>query len=168
MWCGGSSPSALAGHSVARIARALNDAGVACPSVSGPGRNPHRPGTGWTLGMVTTILQNPRYTGLQVWNRQRTDKDLADPGDVSLGQPPPRLSAGWRPRSRCGQCPRRRWQHAWLPRPRQRGARRGEWALGLAGERAHLLRCLDGLAGIRVVPGAAASFVLLDTGIEDM
>ena len=75
----------LAGHSVARIARALNDAGVACPSVSDPGRNPHRPGTGWTLGTVTTILQNPRYTGYQVWNRQRTDKDLADPGDVSLG-----------------------------------------------------------------------------------
>ena len=75
----------LAGHSVARIARALNDAGVACPSASDPGRNPHRPGTGWTLGTVTTILQNPRYTGHQVWNRQRTDKDLADPGDVSLG-----------------------------------------------------------------------------------
>ena len=37
------------------------------------------------LGTVTTILQNPRYTGRQVWNRQRTDKDLADPADVSLG-----------------------------------------------------------------------------------
>jgi site-specific DNA recombinase len=70
---------------VARIARALNDAGVACPSAADPGRNPHRPGTGWTLGTVTTILANPRYTGHQVWNRQRTDKDLADPGDVSLG-----------------------------------------------------------------------------------
>jgi Recombinase len=34
---------------------------------------------------VTTILSNPRYTGRQVWNRQRTDKDLADPVDVSLG-----------------------------------------------------------------------------------
>jgi hypothetical protein len=43
------------------------------------------PGTGWALGTVTTILQNPRYTGHQVWNRQRTDKDLADPADVSLG-----------------------------------------------------------------------------------
>ena len=37
------------------------------------------------MGTVTTILQNPRYTGHQVWNRQRTDKDLADPGNVSLG-----------------------------------------------------------------------------------
>jgi DNA invertase Pin-like site-specific DNA recombinase len=75
----------LAEHSVARIARALNEAGVPCPSASDPGRNPHRTGAAWTLGTVTTILQNPRYTGRQVWNRQRTDKDLADPADVSLG-----------------------------------------------------------------------------------
>jgi site-specific DNA recombinase len=32
----------LAGHSAARIARALNDAGVPCPSAADPGRNPHR------------------------------------------------------------------------------------------------------------------------------
>jgi DNA invertase Pin-like site-specific DNA recombinase len=75
----------LAGHSVARIARALNEAGIPCPSAADPGRNPHRAGNAWTLGTVTTILANPRYTGRQVWNRQRTDKDLADPGDVSLG-----------------------------------------------------------------------------------
>jgi site-specific DNA recombinase len=75
----------LAGHSVARIARALNEAGVPCPSAADPQRNPHRVGTGWALGTVITILQNPRYTGHQVWNRQRTDKDLADPADVSLG-----------------------------------------------------------------------------------
>jgi hypothetical protein len=30
-------------------------------------------------------LRNPRYRGRQVWNRQRTDRDLADPADVSLG-----------------------------------------------------------------------------------
>jgi site-specific DNA recombinase len=75
----------LAGHSVARIARALNEAGIPCPSPAEPKRNPHRPGTGWTTGPVTTILANPRYTGHQVWNRQRTDKDLTDPADVSLG-----------------------------------------------------------------------------------
>src|SRR6202030_3532866 len=75
----------LAGHSVARIARALNEAAVPCPSAADPERNPHRPGSGWTTGTVTTILANPRYTGHQVWNRQRTDKDLADPADVSLG-----------------------------------------------------------------------------------
>ena len=75
----------LAGHSVARIARALNDAGVPCPSAADPARNPTRAGAAWTLGTVATILSNPRYTGHQVWNRQRTDKDLADPADVSLG-----------------------------------------------------------------------------------
>jgi site-specific DNA recombinase len=75
----------LAGHSVARIARALNEAGVPCPSAADPGRNTHRTGTGWTLGTVTTILENPRYTGRQVWNRQRTDTELADPANVTLG-----------------------------------------------------------------------------------
>jgi len=75
----------LAGHSVARIARALNEAGVPCPSAADPSRNPHRSAAGWTLGTVTTILSNPRYTGRQVWNRQRTDTELADPGNVTLG-----------------------------------------------------------------------------------
>src|SRR6266700_8192828 len=75
----------LAGHSVARIARALNEAGVPCPSAADPGRNPHRTAAGWTLGTVTTILRNPRYTGRQVWNRQRTDTELVDPANVTLG-----------------------------------------------------------------------------------
>src|SRR5947209_5277957 len=75
----------LAGHSAARIARALNEAGVPCPSASDPARNPHRTGAGWSLGTVVTILSNPKYTGRQVWNRQRTDRDLADPADACLG-----------------------------------------------------------------------------------
>ena len=33
-------------------------------------------------------MGNPRYTGHQVWNRQRTDKDLADPANTSLGHKP--------------------------------------------------------------------------------
>ena len=53
----------LAGHSVARIARALNEAGIPCPSAADPGRNPHRTGGAWSLGTVATILSNPRYTG---------------------------------------------------------------------------------------------------------
>ena len=88
----------LAGHSVARIARALNEAGVPCPSAADPGRNKHRTGAGWTLGTVTTIVQNPRYTGRQVWNRQRTDTELADPGNVTLGHksvPRWNLPDGW-------------------------------------------------------------------------
>ena len=49
----------------------------------GPQPAPHRGRV--DAGQVTTILGNPRYTGRQVWNRQRTDKDLADPDNVSLG-----------------------------------------------------------------------------------
>ncbi len=75
----------LAGHSAARITRALNDAGVPCPSAADPGRNPHRTGAAWTLRTVAAILANPRYTGRQVWNRQRTDFDLADPANSTLG-----------------------------------------------------------------------------------
>ena len=49
----------LAGHSAARITRALNDAGVPCPSAADPGRNSHRTGSGWTLRTVAAILANP-------------------------------------------------------------------------------------------------------------
>src|SRR5690348_2951034 len=75
----------LAGHSAARITRALNDAQVPCPSAADPGRNPHRTGAGWTLRTVAAILANPRYTGRQVQNRQRTDFDLAGPANTGLG-----------------------------------------------------------------------------------
>jgi len=34
---------------------------------------------------VAAILANPRYTGRQVWNRQRTDVDLVDPANTGLG-----------------------------------------------------------------------------------
>ena len=43
-----------------------------------------------------------------------------------------------------------------------------QWAGDLAAERAHLLRGLSAAADVRVVPGAEASFVLLDTGIADI
>src|SRR5690349_23165139 len=88
----------LAGHSVARITRALNDAGIPCPSAADPHRNPHRSGTAWTLSTVAAILANPRYTGRQVWNRQRTDRDLVDPANTGLGHRQVQrwnLPAGW-------------------------------------------------------------------------
>jgi DNA invertase Pin-like site-specific DNA recombinase len=75
----------LTRHSMARIARALNDIHIPCPSTAGPGRNPHRPGQLWTLTTVRAILANPRYTGHQVWNRQRTDHDLIHPDNTALG-----------------------------------------------------------------------------------
>jgi hypothetical protein len=53
----------LAGHSVAGIARSLNDAGIPCPSAADPQRNRHRTGAAWTLRTVATILGSPRYTG---------------------------------------------------------------------------------------------------------
>jgi site-specific DNA recombinase len=62
----------LAGHSLARITRALNDTGIPCPSAADPGRNTHRPGLAWSLTTVRAILANPRYTGRQVRNRQAT------------------------------------------------------------------------------------------------
>jgi site-specific DNA recombinase len=49
----------LAGHSAARITRALNDAAIPCPSAADPGRNPHRTGAGWTLRTAAAILANP-------------------------------------------------------------------------------------------------------------
>ena len=75
----------LAGHSAARITRALNDAAVPCPSAADPGRNPHRTGSGWTLRTVAAILANPRYTGRQVRNRQPSRAVLADPANTTLG-----------------------------------------------------------------------------------
>jgi site-specific DNA recombinase len=75
----------LAGHSMARITRALNDTEVPCPSAADPERNAHRSGQAWTLTAVRTILANPRYTGRQVWNRQPTAHDLIDPANTGLG-----------------------------------------------------------------------------------
>ncbi len=60
-------------------------ADIPCPSAANPKRNPHRTGAGWTLRTVAAILANPRYTGRQVWNRQRTDFDLVDPANTGLG-----------------------------------------------------------------------------------
>ena len=82
----------LAGHSMARITRALNDAGILCPSAADPARNRHRSGAAWMPRTVAAILANPRYTGRQVWNRQRTDCDLVDPANTAP-------SARSRPRS---------------------------------------------------------------------
>ncbi|WP_424229512.1 recombinase family protein [Actinophytocola sp.] len=61
-----------AGRSVASLARELNERGVSCPSSADPGRNSHRAGERWIVRTVAMILENPRYTGRQVWNRQST------------------------------------------------------------------------------------------------
>lgn len=58
------------GRSVASIVRELNERGVPCPAAADSTRNPHRSGTGWIVRTVCAILENPRYTGRQVWNRR--------------------------------------------------------------------------------------------------
>ncbi len=72
---------------MARIARALNDAAIPCPSAADPGRNPHRSGNARTLHTVRAILGNPRYTrpsGLEpAAHRQRPGR----PGEHRAGAP---------------------------------------------------------------------------------
>jgi DNA invertase Pin-like site-specific DNA recombinase len=57
------------GRSVASIARELNDRGIPCPSSADRDRNRHRTKHEWIVRTVVGILENPRYTGRQVWNR---------------------------------------------------------------------------------------------------
>ncbi|MFD8498051.1 recombinase family protein [Amycolatopsis sp. NPDC059657] len=58
-----------AGRSVAGIARELNMRGVPCPSSADPERNRHRTRRQWIVRTVLGIIENPRYTGRQTWNR---------------------------------------------------------------------------------------------------
>ncbi|MEU4744757.1 recombinase family protein [Actinosynnema sp. NPDC023658] len=78
----------LAGVSVAGIARELNERGVPCPSAADRERNRHRAGEGWSVQSVQTILENPRYTGRQVWNRVANDRDEVDLRTGRPGQVP--------------------------------------------------------------------------------
>ncbi|MDJ1134524.1 recombinase family protein [Streptomyces iconiensis] len=50
-----------------------------------PARNPHRDTRAWSKSAVRAILDNPRYTGHQVWNRQHKHESLLDVHDVGLG-----------------------------------------------------------------------------------
>ena len=158
----------------ARIARALNDAGIPCPSAADPARNPHRTGAGWTVRTVASILSNPRYTGRQVWNRQRTDLQLADQADISLGYKPVQrwnLPDGWvisaGPRTR-----------RWSAKPTSSQLRRSgspevplpgapvQLCWPLAGRGRRLLRCgVDAGLGAARRPGAGRwSALVLECG----
>ena len=74
-----------AGSGIFAIAEILTAEGVPSPSAHDPGRNPHRCGLAWSKSAVRAILLNPRYTGRQVWNKQRKDEILIDVNDVALG-----------------------------------------------------------------------------------
>jgi site-specific DNA recombinase len=75
----------VTGRGMTSIARGLTQDGIPCPSAYDRARNPHRRTQVWETTAVRAILQNPRYTGRQVWNRARTDEVLLDVEDVALG-----------------------------------------------------------------------------------
>ena len=75
----------LAGYGIYAIAEGLTANHIPCPSAHDRARNPQRSGIAWSKSAIRVILTNPRYTGRQVWNKQRTDEILLDVEDVALG-----------------------------------------------------------------------------------
>ncbi len=75
----------LAGKGYFAIAEELSAESIPSPSAHDRRRNPHRPGRTWAKSAVRAILQNPRYTGYQVWGKQRRDEVLLDVEDVAAG-----------------------------------------------------------------------------------
>ncbi|MFF4693897.1 recombinase family protein [Streptomyces sp. NPDC001307] len=73
------------GMSDEAIALRLNHDGIPCPSARDAARNPHRTKKAWQASAVRAILLNPRYTGHEVWNKQRKEERLLDIDDVTLG-----------------------------------------------------------------------------------
>ena len=87
----------LAGNGLYVIAESLTADAIPSPSGYDRKRNPHRPGLAWSKSAIRVILTNPRYTGHQVWNRQRTDEVLLDVNDVALGNT---AIVRWNPKQR--------------------------------------------------------------------
>ncbi|WP_409497215.1 recombinase family protein [Amycolatopsis sp. cmx-11-12] len=85
----------LSGIGVFAIAQRLTDDGIACPSFYDRARNPHRSGVAWSKSAVRGILGNPRYTGHEVWNKQRKQESLIDVEDVALGH---ETKMAWNPK----------------------------------------------------------------------
>lgn len=75
----------LSGHGIFAIAEGLTRDGIPSPSAHDRARNPHRDTRAWAKSAVRAILGNPRYTGRQIWNRQRKHETLLDIDDVTLG-----------------------------------------------------------------------------------
>ncbi|HZM80897.1 MAG TPA: recombinase family protein [Candidatus Limnocylindrales bacterium] len=75
----------LAGRGIYAIAEGLTRDAIPCPSAHDQRRNPHRSGVAWSKSAVRVILTNPRYTGHQIWNRQRKQEILLNVDDVALG-----------------------------------------------------------------------------------
>jgi hypothetical protein len=77
--------SYIAGKGFHAIAEELTGDGIPSPSAHDPARNRHRDTRAWSKFAVRAILLNPKYTGRQVWNRQRRDEVLLDVEDVAAG-----------------------------------------------------------------------------------
>jgi site-specific DNA recombinase len=75
----------LSGRGLFAIAEALTADGILSPSAHDRARNRHRTTVAWSKSAVRVVLTNPRYTGRQVWNKQRKDEILIDVEDVALG-----------------------------------------------------------------------------------
>ena len=77
----------IAGAGIGSIAEGLNRDCIPSPSGHDPVRNRHRAAANgaWGMSAVRAILGNPRYTGREVWNRQRRDEELLDVDDVAAG-----------------------------------------------------------------------------------
>ncbi len=75
----------LARRGCLAIAERLTADGVPSPSGHDRERNRHRHGLAWGKSAVRAILSNPRYTGYQVWAKQRREEVLLDVEDVSAG-----------------------------------------------------------------------------------
>jgi site-specific DNA recombinase len=75
----------LGGRGFYAIGEGLTSDHVPCPSAYDRARNPHRSGLAWSKSAIRAILLNPRYTGHQVWNKQRKDEVLIDVEDVAQG-----------------------------------------------------------------------------------
>jgi len=77
----------VGGKGLNAIAEGLTRDGILSPSGNDPRRNPHRASSrgAWAHTAVRSILKNPRYTGHEVWNKQRRDEVLLNVEDVALG-----------------------------------------------------------------------------------
>ena len=75
----------LAGLGIYAIAERLTADGIPCPSAHDPAATGTAAAVAWSKYAIRAILTNPRYTGRQVWNRQRKDEVLFDVHDVALG-----------------------------------------------------------------------------------
>ena len=77
----------LKGTGTKAIASTLTAEGIPSPSAADPNRNRHRSSSrgAWGRSAVRAILKNPRYTGYEVWARQRKDEVLLDIEDVAAG-----------------------------------------------------------------------------------